>query len=34
MLPLPPHEIERITERVLGGIDRRILAERERRGGF
>lgn len=31
---LPPHEIERITERVLGSIDRRILAERERRGGF
>lgn len=31
---LPPHEIERITEQVLGGIDRRILAERERLGRF
>lgn len=31
---LPPHEIERIAERVLGSIDRRILAERERRGRF
>jgi len=31
---LPPHEVERIAERVLGSIDRRILAERERRGRF
>jgi hypothetical protein len=31
---LPPQEIERIAERVLGSIDRRLLAERERRGRF
>ena len=30
--PLQPHEIERITEQVLGSIDRRIIAERERQG--
>lgn len=29
---LPPHEIDRITEQVMGSIDRRILAERERHG--
>jgi hypothetical protein len=32
--PLPQHEIERIAEQVIGSIDRRIVAERERRGRF
>lgn len=32
--PLPPQEIERITAQVMGSIDRRILAERERHGRF
>jgi hypothetical protein len=27
-----PHEIERLTDRVLSSIDRRLVAERERRG--
>lgn len=32
--PMAPHEIERITEQVLNSLDRRIVAERERRGRF
>ena len=31
---LAPHEIERIAEQVMNSLDRRIVAERERRGRF
>jgi hypothetical protein len=31
-LPLPDHEVERIADRVIGSLDRRIVAQRERLG--
>jgi hypothetical protein len=32
MAPAAEHEIERLADRVLGSLDRRLLAQRERLG--